>query len=61
MTPKTAVKPEETAIEAPQVTEQCVHHWIIEPPDGPTSNGVCKICGSIKEFENWKTQPSNEE
>jgi len=60
MTLKTAVKSEETTIEK-QSTEQCVHHWIIEPPDGPTSKGVCKICGSIKEFENWKTQEPNEQ
>ena len=30
----------------------CRHHWLIEPPNGPTSTGVCKLCGSTKEFDN---------
>ncbi len=54
MTSKTANKPEETTVEKQDI-EKCVHHWIIEPPDGPTSKGVCQICGSTKEFENWRT------
>lgn len=28
----------------------CRHHWLIEPPDGPTSEGVCKLCGARREF-----------
>ena len=32
--------------------DACVHHWEIELADGPTSNGVCKLCGSVKDFEN---------
>ena len=31
---------------------KCAHHWLIEPPQGPTSIGVCKICGEKREFEN---------
>jgi hypothetical protein len=31
---------------------KCPHHWLIEPPKGPTSIGVCKMCGAIKEFDN---------
>ena len=30
----------------------CPHHWLIEPPQGPTSIGICKMCGAIKEFDN---------
>ena len=30
----------------------CVHHWIIEPPNGPTSKGRCKRCGEKKSFAN---------
>jgi len=30
----------------------CRHHWLIEPPNGPTSTGVCKICGATREFDN---------
>jgi len=31
---------------------ECSHHWLIEPPKGPTSMGVCKLCGARKEFDN---------
>lgn len=24
----------------------CIHYWIIETTDGPTSRGVCKYCGA---------------
>jgi hypothetical protein len=30
----------------------CRHYWLIEPPNGPTSIGVCKICGATREFDN---------
>lgn len=30
----------------------CVHFWLIEPPNGPTSYGVCKECGMRQEFRN---------
>jgi hypothetical protein len=30
----------------------CVHQWNIEPPKGPTSNGVCGVCGESREFQN---------
>lgn len=38
---------EETLIEA-----RCIHHWIIEPPMGATSTGICKHCGEEREFRN---------
>ena len=25
--------------------DTCVHHWMLEPPSGGFSVGVCKICG----------------
>ncbi len=31
----------------------CRHVWIIEMPQGPTSKGVCEICGIEKEFLNY--------
>ena len=31
----------------------CRHHWLIQAADGPTSNGVCRICGEIREFKNY--------
>ena len=30
----------------------CVHQWRIEPPNGPTSYGVCGVCGESREFKN---------
>ena len=31
---------------------ECPHYWLIEPPKGPTSMGICKLCGAIREFDN---------
>jgi hypothetical protein len=39
-------------IERPVTRSACKHHWVIEPPDGPTSKGVCKVCGEVKVFDN---------
>ena len=25
--------------------DECQHHWIIDTPNGPTSQGKCKKCG----------------
>jgi hypothetical protein len=30
----------------------CVHHWVIEQPNGPASKGVCKKCGATALFKN---------
>ena len=44
----------------------CRHHWLIEAPHGATSMGVCKLCGSQKEFRNsagdflWEDEPMSE-
>ena len=32
--------------------DECRHYWIIQPPGGHTSKGVCKFCGMEKEFYN---------
>lgn len=29
------------------------HRWRIDEPSGPVSLGVCKVCGTTKEFKNW--------
>ena len=29
------------------------HHYIIEMPNGPMSEGVCKVCGNTKKFPNY--------
>jgi hypothetical protein len=31
----------------------CQHHWLIERPSGPTSKGVCRICGEERQFQNY--------
>ena len=31
---------------------ECAHFWLIDSPNGPTSAGVCKICGEAREFRN---------
>lgn len=28
------------------------HYWKIEPAEGPTSRGICKLCGEEREFLN---------
>jgi len=28
------------------------HHWLIGKQDGPSSEGVCKMCGEVREFTN---------
>ena len=36
---------------APQEVS-CRHHWIIEPPNGATSLGECRLCEVCKNFPN---------
>ncbi len=31
----------------------CQHHWQIQAADGPTSPGVCHICGETRDFNNY--------
>ena len=31
---------------------ECHHYWLIEGAKGPTSRGVCRLCGAKKEFLN---------
>jgi hypothetical protein len=46
----------------PALPETCVHQWVIEPPNGPTSQGKCRLCGDVRAFRNsldityWDTQ-----
>ena len=39
----------------PEVLEAptCLHQWMIGPPAGPSSKGVCRLCGEEKEFQNY--------
>ena len=36
----------------------CAHHWVINRPNGPMSEGVCQRCGEIREFTN-STEPAS--
>ena len=38
--------------EQEQTVSECTHYWLIEQPNGPTSEGVCKLCGERAEFRN---------
>jgi hypothetical protein len=33
--------------------DECPHHWMIETPNGETSEGHCKRCGTTKAFLNY--------
>ncbi len=35
----------------PQV-DQCIHFWVIDSPNGPSSQGTCKLCGKSQLFHN---------
>ena len=39
--------------EVPEVVVVCQHHWLIKAADGPTSPGVCQVCGETKDFKNY--------
>ncbi len=32
--------------------KRCKHFWLIDPPDGETSQGYCKFCGKTNTFLN---------
>jgi len=35
----------------------CTHHWVIDRPNGPLSEGVCQRCGEKREFRNSVDNP----
>ena len=34
-------------------TPPCAHYWVIEPANGPVSQGVCQVCLEVREFKNF--------
>jgi len=38
---------------APQALQVHTHHWLIEEPNGPLSQGTCCSCGATRLFRNW--------
>ncbi|MEO9254435.1 MAG: hypothetical protein ABI305_02770 [Tepidiformaceae bacterium] len=39
--------------QAPKPEVDHFHRWRIEEPNGAVSFGVCKVCGTTKQFKNW--------
>ena len=37
---------------SPTPVSECKHRWQIESPNGPASPGICRKCGSQREFLN---------
>jgi len=37
----------------------CVHHWMLDPPNGPFSRGVCQKCGEERTFANSEARKVN--
>ena len=54
MAQHTTITPEpEIEIDSTQSAAACRHHWVIQPADGPVSNGSCQACGETREFKNY--------
>jgi hypothetical protein len=53
------------AVEVEEEEADHGHHWMIESPNGPTSIGTCKVCGTLREFKNsiqitsWESDGKN--
>ena len=54
----TKAKAKTEVSEIPEIPE-CVHHWVIEPPNGPVSEGRCKRCSRVQDFHNWSPDPGS--
>ncbi len=52
MAQHTTIAPDVEETAAATVSD-CRHHWVIQPADGPVSNGACQICGETREFKNY--------
>ncbi len=59
--------PQESGVPTPKSGVACAHQWDIETPNGPTSEGVCSMCGETKDFANsqpdstWDRTPKGKE
>ena len=43
----------------PKCTDNGSHHWILEPPNGPFSQGKCSICNKTYEHFSNLSLPTN--
>ena len=53
MAQRTIAPTPEVEDNAAAAVAECRHHWVIQPADGPVSNGACQICGENREFKNY--------
>lgn len=37
----------------PAIGPVCKHTWVIDKPNGPSSRGVCRLCGEERQFQNY--------
>ncbi len=51
--PLANLRAELTAAPSDAVYDECAHHWMIDTPNGETSEGNCKSCGKKREFLNY--------
>ena len=45
-----------TSVHGPEVGAEapaCLHQWLIDAPAGKTSKGTCRICGEVRDFQNY--------
>jgi len=42
-----------TAAQSDVSSDGCAHHWMIETPNGETSEARCKRCGKTRDFLNY--------
>lgn len=49
---RTSAKSKDKPAVATRKASNCVHHWIIDAPNGRESTGSCKHCGVEKGFSN---------
>ena len=53
ITQEPITKEPEIEIQSAPSVAVCRHHWVIQPADGPVSNGSCRVCGENREFKNY--------
>ena len=49
---RTSAESKDKSAVATRKASNCVHHWIIDAPNGRESTGSCKHCGVEKGFSN---------
>ena len=45
----------EASVESPNMANKpaCAHYWVIEPANGPVSQGQCQNCFEVRDFKNF--------